>query len=217
MEESNRDLLIVESVKLGVELDEGMVDKIVSYLILLDKWSARMNLTGVKGERERIIELILDSMVLAPIMEVIIKGQENPRVMDFGSGAGIPGIPLAIVMESVSFDLVDSRRKRCTFMDEAIRRLGLLNARAINSRVEGLGGEYIEAFTIMISKAVGDASYIFAKGGKYLKEGGRMALLKGINERTEEIHGLEMESEKEYDIPGKKAGRKIVVYRKVFT
>jgi len=114
---------------LGVELNTAQCEQMLSYLELLSRWNQAMDLTAIDTIDEAIPWHLLDSLAGAPY----IGGQ---RWLDVGSGAGLPGVPLAIAFPQRQLVLIDSRRKRSQFLTHVVSELGLTNVEVINQRVE---------------------------------------------------------------------------------
>lgn len=115
--------------QLNLELSDDQVDKLMSYLILLQKWNKVYNLTAIRDPEEMLVKHILDSLAIVPH----ISGQ---RIIDVGTGGGLPGIPLAICFPDKQVDLLDSNSKKTRFLIQAKAELGLVNTKVIHSRVE---------------------------------------------------------------------------------
>jgi 16S rRNA (guanine527-N7)-methyltransferase len=107
------------------------VKKVVAYLELLDKWNRVHNLTAIKSAEEMVFRHILDSLSIAPHLQ-------GSRIADVGSGAGLPGIPLAIFFPERQFTLIESATKRVQFLRQVIHQLSLSNVEVIHSRVENV-------------------------------------------------------------------------------
>src|SRR5574338_1593719 len=114
---------------LGLELDADQLAKLFAHLDLVDAWSERMNLTAIRERPQQVTKHVLDSLAVAPWL----RGQ---RVADVGSGAGFPGIPLAIVRPDLQFALIESTGKKCRFLEHARDALGLANVEVVQSRAE---------------------------------------------------------------------------------
>ena len=155
---------------LGIELDESQCAKLIAHLDLLDDWNTRMNLTAIRERPAQITKHVLDSLTLVPWL----KGK---RVADIGSGAGFPGIPLAIVMPGVHFVLVESIGKKCRFLEHVRDALELGNVEVVQSRAEA----YRPAvrFDSVIARAVGPTPELVKNAGGLVAGGGRLLAMKG--------------------------------------
>jgi len=214
MEADNQEILIAGARAFEVLLTGEQVKRIGEYLALLDKWSRKMNLTAVQGEQERVVKLVLDSLAVAPLLS------EGMRVLDVGSGAGLPGIPVKLAVPGIIITLAESRRKRVDFLKEAVRKLGLTGVEVFAGRAEDYPGP---GFDAVLVRAVGDLSSIIEAGAGRLSAGGIMAAMKGP-EPEAEIAGAEarMRSAKirireirRYALPEAAGSRSLVVLEKL--
>ncbi|WP_414829148.1 16S rRNA (guanine(527)-N(7))-methyltransferase RsmG [Alteromonas sp. H39] len=116
--------------RLGLnDITEQQRDLLVRYVALIHKWNKAYNLTSVREPEQMMVKHILDSLAVKPFIQ-------NKNVIDVGTGPGLPGIPLAIVLPDVRFTLLDSLGKRVRFMKQALYEMGVKNAAPIQSRVE---------------------------------------------------------------------------------
>ena len=114
-----RNLLELGTRELGLDLASDQTEQFLAYLTLLLKWNRKMNLTALRSPREIIIHHFLDSLLLLPHLP------QSARLLDIGSGAGFPGLPLKIARPDLTIDLVEATAKKASFLKEAVRRLGL--------------------------------------------------------------------------------------------
>lgn len=114
---------------LELVLSGDQIDKLMSYLTLLEKWNKVYNLTAIRDPEEMLVKHLLDSLAIVPF----ISGE---RLIDVGTGGGLPGIPLAICYPEKQIDLLDSNSKKTRFLIQAKAALGLVNTQVIHSRVE---------------------------------------------------------------------------------
>ncbi|MDT0177543.1 16S rRNA (guanine(527)-N(7))-methyltransferase RsmG [Enterobacter sp. BRE11] len=128
----------------GISLSDQQKEQLVAYVGLLDKWNKAYNLTSVRDPQQMLVRHILDSIVVAPHL----KGE---RFIDVGTGPGLPGIPLAIVLPQAHFTLLDSLGKRVRFLRQVQHELGLSNITPVQSRVEAFPSE--PPFDGVISRA----------------------------------------------------------------
>ena len=164
-----RPLLESGLVRLGLE--PALATPLLAYLALLVRWNKTYNLTAVRDPHEMVTKHLLDSLAMHPYVEAI--AARGGALADLGTGAGLPGIPLAIVRPGLRVTLVESNGKKARFMREAVRQLGLTNARVAESRAEALdeAGRYDQ----LTARAMDTLAGIVRVGGHLLRPGGVLA------------------------------------------
>ena len=170
------DLLESGLAQMGLALDLAMQKELLRYVVLLDKWNQVYNLTAVR-EPERMIGLhILDSLSVLPQIAT------SRRVLDVGTGGGLPGVPLAIVLgasaRSLRITMLDTVAKKTTFVRHVIGELGLTNAEVVTERVEQY--QPSQHFDVVISRAFAELKDFVEGAGHLCAEGGRMLAMKGV-------------------------------------
>lgn len=174
---TNERLLIEGADQIGVK--NIRTDLFLSYVDLLRKWGRRINLSSVLTDREIIIKHLIDSLTVAEFMP------PGSRVIDIGTGAGFPGIPLYIYDPSLNVTLLESVGKKVAFLKDVKRSLGLNGIDIHHGRAEevdrGMGG----AFDRITSRALGSVSAVVALGTPYLDIGGEMVIMKGPRGKKE--------------------------------
>jgi len=142
--------------KLGVSLNRGQIEQFVQYYELLTEWNKVMNLTGITELEEVIVKHFLDSLAIVKVCDM----EKVKMVIDIGTGAGFPGIPLKIAFPHLEVVLLDSLKKRMTFLDEVIKELDLVDITTIHGRAEDFANksEYREQFDLSVSRAVANLS-----------------------------------------------------------
>ncbi len=163
-----RQRLVAGVSALGLAVDASAVERLVDYVALLEHWNAAYNLTAVRDPGEMVTRHLLDSLAIAP--HVV-----GTTLADLGSGAGLPGIPLAVVAPARDVLLVDSNGKKARFLREAVRQLALANVRVAESRVEDVQG----SFDCITARAFASAADMLAWGGHLLAPDGTWLALKG--------------------------------------
>jgi len=126
----------------GIELSEGELDRFSVYRELLKRWGRSINLTSLLSDQDIDTRHFLDSLLGLKAFETFGFNPRGKRFADVGSGAGFPGVPLSIVLEDSHFDLIESRRKRCVFLEQVRRELKLENVDVICGRVEDVERGY---------------------------------------------------------------------------
>lgn len=164
---------------LGLDAD-ALAPPLLAYLALLDRWNRTYNLTAIRDPREMVTRHLLDSLAMHSFV-----GDET--LADLGTGPGLPGIPLAIAKPQLRVTLVESNGKKARFLREAVRTLGLTNARVAESRAEAL--DEPAAYDALTARALDVLAGIIEVGGHLLKPGGRLLAMKGMRP-DEEIAAL---------------------------
>jgi 16S rRNA (guanine527-N7)-methyltransferase len=158
---------------------DGLASRLLDYVALLQRWNATYNLTAIRDPEQMVSRHLLDSLAIAPYVE-------GP-LADIGSGAGLPGIPLALAQPQLQVTLVESSGKKARFLREAIRVLRLDNARVAHERAEAL--EEDGRYACVVSRAFSSLADFIRVGAHLLKTDGRLLAMKGMLP-TEEIAAL---------------------------
>lgn len=164
--------LINECKKIGIQLTDRQVEQFIQFYELLVEWNSFMNLTGITEYEEVVMKHFVDSLAIVNVADL---SSGSPKVIDMGTGAGFPGVPLKIAFPNIEIVLVDSLNKRIKFLDEVIERLGLDNITAIHGRAEALGSkvEYREQFDYCVSRAVANMAVLAEYCLPFVCVGGR--------------------------------------------
>lgn len=176
--------LIEGCSQMGIELDEKQLYLFSRYLDLLLEWNQKFNLTAITGPKEIIVQHFLDSISTLKLGQM--EGQV--RILDMGSGAGFPGIPLKIMEPELQVCLVDSVNKKVGFLNEMIDQLELKETVAIHARAEDFAKikEQREAYDVVVSRAVAELRVLSEYCLPFLKKGGYFISHKGPG-ATEEV------------------------------
>ena len=156
-------------------LPDAAEDKMLRYLELLAKWNKVFNLTSITEPTRMLTHHLLDSLAVAAPIDTVVAAKEGPQVLDVGSGAGLPGIPLAIARPGWSMTLLDSNGKKTAFIQQAAAELELPNVRVVTGRVEAHSGLY----DVIVSRAFSRLRDFVLKTGALLAPGGCWAAMKG--------------------------------------
>lgn len=164
------------------------IDNFTDYFSLLDRWNKKMNLTAIRDRDAMIVKHLLDSLVVYYLIE-----QQNSNLniscptIDFGSGAGIPGLILAIANPSMKLVSVDKSKKKIAFQQEVVRRLKLFNVKTLSERLENLANqtEFKNTFDLIITRAFDQIKDILGLADLFLSEKGKLILWKGIKWKQE--------------------------------
>lgn len=147
----------------------GEAAQLAAFVGLLEHWNRVHNLTGIRDRGELIERHLVESLALAPLLA-------GPRIADIGSGGGLPGLPLAIVRPGMAFTLIESRRKRVSFLRHAAATLPLANVAVAHGRAEALE---LGTFNTVLARAVAPPAELLALATPLVLPGGRLVLLTG--------------------------------------
>jgi 16S rRNA (guanine527-N7)-methyltransferase len=194
----------------ALALDTALAPPLLAYLALLLRWNQAYNLTAIRDPREMLTKHLLDSLAMhGAVDELAARGG---ALADLGTGAGLPGIPLAIAKPGLQVALVESNGKKARFLREAVRQLGLRNATVAESRIEAFDAP--AAFDAITARALATLPLILELGGHLLKPGGRLLAMKGVVPEDEIAMlppGWRVEAIHPLAVPGLAAERHLVV------
>lgn len=181
LEEEFEKILSVELKKIDIEIEEEKLKLFYEYMKTLLEWNEKINLTAITDEKEIILKHFIDSLTINKYMK------KEDIVMDMGTGAGFPGIPLKIVNANTKFILVDSLNKRINFLAEVKEKLQLEKLDLLHSRAEDLGNnmEYREKMDVVVSRAVANLRTLTEYTLPFVKKGGIFISMKGPNAQEE--------------------------------
>jgi 16S rRNA (guanine527-N7)-methyltransferase len=203
--------LVADSQALGLVLGDQTLLQFESYLRTLLLWRRRLSLISTADPRRIVSNHVIDSLHVVPFVK------PGFRVVDLGSGAGFPGIPLAIVCPGAKVELVESRRKKASFLREAVRNARLDNVDVIEARAEALGSSTLGACEVVVSRALWRISTFLEMSHNLLKTGGVAIAMKGPKGLVEEAacrrDGFSAPQIVAYRLGGGES-RALVIYRK---
>jgi 16S rRNA (guanine527-N7)-methyltransferase len=203
-----REILIKHAAKMHINVSNEQAEKLIQYLQLIVKWNRIHNLTAIRNQQDMLSHHLLDSLSVSPWVSA-----EN--LLDVGSGAGLPGIPLAILHPELRVTLSDSNNKKSIFQQQAQIELGLKNVTVKTGRVEDLST--IEKFDGIISRAFSEMALFTNLTQPLLTNDGRWYAMKGMYP-TEELENLpdfvQMEAVHELEVPMLNAQRHLLVMKK---
>ncbi|MDR0570188.1 MAG: 16S rRNA (guanine(527)-N(7))-methyltransferase RsmG [Clostridiales Family XIII bacterium] len=205
---------------LGIRYDERMAAKLIAYMERVLEWNGRVNMTAITDRGDFIVKHFLDSLVCHGWDEVA----RAERVIDVGTGAGFPGVPLAILFPEKKFTLVDSLGKRVRIIQDLLGELEVGNVEAVHGRAEDLGNTkgYRERFALCLSRAVADLKILAEYCLPFVAVGGHFLAYKGGSPREEleqaqnaikKMGGKFLES-REITLDGGRISRSILVIAK---
>ena len=210
MQEKSRDLGIVFLVE--------QTEQFFDYMNLLIEWNEKINLTAITDPEEIILKHFIDSITILKELE------DNSKVVDVGTGAGFPGIPLSIMNPSLKITLVDSLNKRLIFLQEVVDKLNLKNVEIVHARAEEFGQnkKYREKFDISTSRAVANLSTLSEYLIPLVKVDGKVISMKASQAQEEindaqkaiEVLGGKIEKIDEFNLPQSDIGRTVIIIKK---
>jgi 16S rRNA (guanine527-N7)-methyltransferase len=190
-------------VELGLQADER---QLLRYLGLLEKWNRTYNLTAVREPEQMVAHHVLDSLSIVPF----VAGART--LLDVGSGAGLPGIPLAVALPELAVTLLDSSHKKAAFLRQAQLELDLGNLSVAQERVEAWRPE--QPFDVIVSRAFGELGEFIKLAGHLCSAGGKIMAMKGLYPHEELARipeGFKLEQVAELNVPELPAHRHLVV------
>lgn len=156
--------------------DDNQQSKLIKYVELLDKWNKAYNLTAVRKPSQMVTRHLLDSLAICPYLR-------GKHILDVGTGAGLPGIPLAIVFSNKQLTLLDSNNKKTRFVIQAVSELELSNVDVVQSRVENF--QTSELFDVIITRAYSAVGDMLEQTSHLLADDGTFLAMKGANPLAE--------------------------------
>lgn len=214
MEPENKKLLIQGAKTLGIDLGERTVEAFDLYLRELLKWNRKINLTAIRSEKEIVVKHFIDSLAVVPHLSKVTS------LLDIGSGAGFPGVPLKMIQPTLEVTLLDSVLKKVDFQSHIIRTLELKGIIAIHGRaqdkeiLERLAGR----FDGVIARAFSDLEHLLWISFPFLKKGGLLIAMKG-REREDlsliEKPPYQLQKMVQYSLPFSSIKRSLLLFEKI--
>ena len=202
---------------IGIDISEKELEKLEKYKDLLIEWNSKFNLTSIIKEEDIYLKHFYDSLCLVKATNL-----NNKSICDFGTGAGFPGMVIAIVFSNTKVTLLESNGKKITFLEEVKKVLDLKNVYIINDRAEDYGKKNRELFDIVTCRAVSSLNIILELSVSMLKIKGLFIPMKSNVE--EEFNnslnkaillGYEFIKKIEYDLPIEHSDRSLLIYEKI--
>ena len=219
MSQEFEEKLIEMISKINININKEQINKFYNYMNLLLEWNKKINLTAITNEDDIILKHFIDSLTIFNYIE------DEKDIVDIGTGAGFPSVPLAIMKSCNKFTLVDSLNKRITFLNEIKKELDLKNIIPIHSRAEEFSQNklYRENYDIAVSRAVARLNILVEYLLPAVKVGGKIICMKGtqIEEELKEAQnaikelGGTIKSQDTFTLPKTDMERNIIVITKI--
>lgn len=213
------DKLISIGKQINVDINEEQANKFYKYMELLLEWNEKMNLTAITEPDEVILKHFIDSITVEKYIN------KEAKIIDVGTGAGFPGIPLSIIRNDLNITLMDSLNKRIKFLDEVVEKNNLINVDTVHSRAEELARntDYREKFDVATSRAVASLNVLLEYMVPFVKVGGYCICMKGSNVDEEldnakkalDVLNCKVEKVERFNLPGSDYGRNIIIIKKI--
>ena len=205
--------------ELSIMFNEEQYKKFYKYMNLLLEWNEKINLTAITNKEDIILKHFIDSLTISKYID------KNSKLIDVGTGAGFPGIPIKIYRDDLEITLLDSLNKRVNFLNEVIKELKLENIVAIHGRAEEIGRnkKYREYFDVATSRAVANLSTLSEYLVPFVKEDGIIISMKGDNieeekkktKRAIKVLGANIKKIDKFELPKSDIKRSLVILKKV--
>lgn len=203
---------------LKIELEEKQIKQLYEYMNLLIEWNKNINLTAIVEPKGIILKHFVDSLTISKYIT------KNSNLIDIGTGAGFPGIPLKILRNDIDITLVDSLNKRIKFLEEVIEKINLNNIKTVHGRAEEIGRNtnYRETFDYATSRAVANIATLSEYLIPLIKKNGKCIYMKGpdLEEELEKgkkaisVIGGNLENKEEFELPYSDIKRTIIIIEK---
>ncbi|MBQ7668223.1 MAG: 16S rRNA (guanine(527)-N(7))-methyltransferase RsmG [Clostridia bacterium] len=173
----NKEFFYDSAKEIGIELNDEQIDKFDEYKSLLLEWNEKINLTAILTENDFIIKHFVDSLTCLKYLS------NKNTLLDIGTGAGFPGVPLKIMRDDINVTLLDSLNKRIIYLQDVIDKLKLNRITAIHGRAEEFGKnkDYREKFDVVTARAVANMRVLAEYSLPFVKVGGTFIAMKGSN------------------------------------
>lgn len=206
-------------IKEYMDIDNVSAEKFAVYMELLREWNEKINLTAITDEEGILVKHFFDSCSISEFVG------NNSKIIDVGTGAGFPGLPLKIVNDTLNLTLVDSLNKRINFLNEVKNKLGLKNVETVHGRAEdvGIDNKYREKYDFAVSRAVAELRILVEYLLPLVKVGGKVIAMKGpnIDEEVEnskkavKLLGGEIERIESFRLGNTDNERTIIIIKKI--
>lgn len=197
----------------GIGLDDQAVERLRKYMDELLRWNRSLNLTAITLPDEIVIKHFVDAMSIVPLLA------PGERLLDVGSGAGLPGLVVAILRDDQPITSLDAIDKKIRFQRHVCRLLGLTQVEALHGRVEGLAEKRAGQFDLVTSRAFRDPQRFIQLAHRLVRPGGRLVAMVSSTltttghamEAFADEHGLQLVETRSYELPRQMGGRQLLV------
>lgn len=206
-------------IKEYMDIDNVSAEKFAVYMELLREWNEKINLTAITDEEGILVKHFFDSCSISEFVD------NNSKIIDVGTGAGFPGLPLKIVNDTLNLTLVDSLNKRINFLNEVKNKLGLKNVETVHGRAEdvGIDKKYREKYDFAVSRAVAELRILVEYLLPLVKVGGKVIAMKGPNideevenaKRAVKLLGGEIERIESFRLGNTDNERTVIIIKKI--
>lgn len=220
MKAENVELMIRGFSSFGIELTEREIHVFDNFYNMLMEWNEKINLTAIVDEREVVIKHFIDSVSAIPFIP-----PDTSKMIDVGTGAGFPGIPIKIVKNGIYVTLLDSLEKRVHFLNSVISENELPGIEAVHGRAEDFGQNenYRERYDVGIARAVSSLPVLCEYVMPFVRTGGCFIAMKGANVKDEisesqkavSVLGGEIEDVKNFTLPFENMERNVILIKKL--
>lgn len=214
------ELLCESCRKIGVELNQAQLKQFMTYKDMLIEWNEKMNLTAITDDREIILKHFVDCLALCSGADM-----SGKKIIDVGTGAGFPGVPVKIACPDIDITLLDSLNKRITFLNELTKALGLEKTDCVHMRAEDGGNDkgLRESFDMCISRAVANLAVLCEYCLPFVRVGGMFISMKGPDvsqeiseaEKAIKVLGGEISEIKTVSIPETDINHSLIIIKKI--
>ena len=213
----NKEQFLNECNNIGIIINEEKLNKLELYKNELQEWNKKINLTTIIDDNYIYLKHFYDSLCVVKATNF-----NNKKICDFGTGAGFPGMVLAIVFDNSTFVLLESNGKKVSFLENLVKKLNIKNVTIINERVENYGRKNRDIFDIVTCRAVSNLNIIVELSISLLKVDGLFIPLKSNvedelknSEKKYKMLGYDLKSKIDYELPFEKSKRTLLIFRKI--
>jgi len=196
-----KELLTLGASELGFALSAEQTNSIFIYLTELKKWNQKINLTAIRDERDVLIKHVLDSLSFM----MVLTPSPGLKLLDMGSGAGFPAIPIKLIQPDIEVTMVESVRKKASFLRHIIRTLKLTGIEVQDKRTQDIPDSFRNIYDVVTARAFADINMAIKSGQPFLKHGGTMVLSRGPEESIDvkklAMYGIELEKRIDVTLP----------------